>query len=182
MGKQEDEYATLVDRLAREKANARIPNGKPEHAKALLQSMFRHAQSEVRIFSLELSEQVYGSEMAAAAASFLGREGTSLKILLQRHVDAVKHPMLSELEKAQIIGQLVVRDNADDFWRDAKHFAVMDKSGFRFEFTHDLANAKCEAIANFNEPDTAKSLADAFDGAFSLPQARLALTLPSNKT
>jgi hypothetical protein len=51
---------------------------------------------------------------------------------------------------------------------DNKHFAVMDRIGYRFEFSHDANNASVvEAVANFNEPEIASKLAESFDSMYT---------------
>lgn len=164
------EYRQLIERLAMGGVNQRIPNGVPLHASILLEAMFRHAKADIRIFTGVLSEKTYDYQgLIVAARRFLSRPGSRLKILLQ------KPQSKAQLEQRQLIRVLTdVGENRGDLdvrcaqgvyaTEAAKHFAVMDEQGFRFEIDHE----NTRAIANFNEPDLAAELTLTFDRAFSL--------------
>lgn len=169
------EYRKIIQHLAAEKINRRIPNGKPAHAAILLEAMFTKADRDMRIFSRSLDESTYdNADLIDAAQRFLSRPATRLRILLQNRIDvsALKsHPLikaLSEMTAALTTAheqKLQIRFAEGAYSKDsAKHLAVMDDLGFRFEVDHD----KTQAIANFNEPRVASELATAFDRAFMM--------------
>jgi hypothetical protein len=161
-------YRRLIRDLARMRLNARVSNGFPEHAAILFEAMFRHAKDEVRIFTGSLSTNVYGQKpLVRAAERFLQRPGTSLKVLFEEPADCdalQEHPLLVALND-EAAGALELRQAVGSYAvKGAKHFAVMDDCGFRFEHDHDAT----QAIANFNEPDVARKLLGAFDSAFEM--------------
>ena len=165
---ESNEYRTIIQRFAKDRVNARVPNGLPMHASTLLECMFENAAAEMRIYSGKLIQDVYsGDGIVKAAAKFLGRPYASLRILLQSPADRselANHPLLAGLSNITPRGSVIVRNAVGSYAKEeANHFAVMDNDGFRYELDH----GKCEAIANFNEPDTAKILVQAFDAAFA---------------
>lgn len=164
---ESNEYRTIIQRFAKDRVNARVPNGLPMHASALLECMFDNATAEMRIYSGKLIHSVYSGEgIEKAAIKFLSRPYASLKILLQHKVtpsEIADHPLLVRLSEVKPRGSLIIRNAVGSYAKeDTNHFAVMDNDGFRYELDH----GNCEAVANFNEPDTAKILVQAFDAAF----------------
>jgi hypothetical protein len=166
LGPDELEYRALVHRLASARTDQRIPNGKAIHAAIVLEAMFARASAEMRVFSGALSPATYDvAFLREAARRFLKRPGTSLKVLIQERLREVfDRPFLREL-----IGfpGLSVRFALGAYARpDAKHIAVMDSVGYRFELDH----SNTSAVANFNEPRVAMELASVFDRAFSIAE------------
>jgi hypothetical protein len=163
------EYRKIIQFLASGSVNQRIQNGKPVHAAILLEAMFSKARSEMRIFTGELSPQTYDyPELITAAKQFLKRQGGRLRILIQRasELEAIKdRPLVSALlsEGPRSNFQLSFARGAYSA-DNAKHFAVMDDVGYRFETDHK----NTRATANFNEPRFAADLISAFDRAFSI--------------
>lgn len=170
---QFNEYRRVIAYLASNRINVRIPNGLPQHASILIETMFSNAAGEMRIFTQELNEDVFGKpKVLQAARKFLSKPYANLSILLQRpnNIDHFKeHPLFrvfSELKDSNSLhGAVLVKNAAGSYSEDgANHFAVMDNDGFRFETDHK----KCKAIANFNDSKTAKKLIAAFDSAIEL--------------
>lgn len=162
-------YRQLIEQLAQGGINHRIPNSIPAHAAVLLETMFRHAREEIRIFTGEMRPAVYGdSGLMDAARRFLLRPGACLRILLQTAREEAwlkEQPIVRACLAHAQPGALDIRcANGVYATPVAKHFAVMDDRGYRFELNHD----KTQAIANFNEPDAARKLVSAFDRAFAM--------------
>jgi len=175
-----NEYRELIRRFANSRTNSRIPNGLPQHASILVETMLFNATAEMRIYTKELNESVYGApEVQAALRKFLSKPYSSLKILLQDHRDqswVSKHPMLQICEDFRHKfghGAVMVKTAVGSYSRGANHFTVMDNDGYRFETDHE----NCKAIANFNEPETAKKLIQVFDMAFGMPGTELTYEL-----
>lgn len=165
------EYRTIIERFARDRIDARVPNGLPQHASILIETMFRSATAEIRIFSRELDEKVFGSsEIKNAVIKFISNKPyANLKILLQKNHDEKwinNHFLVNAIKQIDgLHGRVEIRNAAGSYAKDdTNHFAVMDNDGFRFELDHD----NCKAVANFNEPKTAKKLITAFDEAFKI--------------
>lgn len=165
-----NEYRTIIEKFARERVNQRVSNGMAVHASVLLETMFKHATAEMRIFTGELNHVVFAQDsLIAAAKQFLMKPYASLRILVQKDQGiewAQKHPLVSSLSEMNAPhGHYELRFASGSYALDtANHFAVMDNDGYRFELDH----GDCRAVANFNEPRVAIDLMKAFDKAFSL--------------
>lgn len=167
-----NEYREIIEQFARDRVDQRVSNGMPMHAKILLETIFKTAAAEVRIFTGELNESVFGDkELKRSVKKFLSKPYSNLQILIQKENDndwMSKHPFISfikSLESSEVPhGSVEIRFAQGAYSSDeAKHFSVMDNDGYRFE--HDHSNTL--AVANFNEPKTAQQLRLVFDVAFS---------------
>ncbi len=161
------EYRKLIEELAEKRANRRVPNGHPEHASILLETMFKRAEHDVRIYTGALNETVYGRPgLIEALKRFIARPGARLRVLLQDQHDAAwvkSQPMIKALyEKNRRDNVEVAVATGVYATNKAKHFSVMDDCGFRFEHDH----SQTQAVANFNEPEIALELASVFDIVF----------------
>lgn len=158
-------YQQQVDDLAAEGKSFRISNRNVEHAAVLLDAILRTAEQEVRLFCGNLSESFYGQDrLKKALINYLHKPGSRLQILVQEKLPK-NHVVLQALQP-YIDNKVEVR--YIELTHKVSHFAVLDRKGYRFEFTHHEANpALVEAVANFNEPDIASKLADQFDVLFS---------------
>lgn len=165
-----NEYRAIIERFAHERINQRVSNGMAVHAAVLLETMFKHAAAEMRIYTGELHQDVFGqSGIVDAAKGFLSKPYARLRILIQKKHDLAwvhGHPLLKAInDMAAPHGDLEVRFASGVYASDqANHFAVMDNDGYRFELQHE----NCQAVANFNEPRVAKNLLSVFDQAFEL--------------
>ena len=164
------EYRQIIEKFAAQRLNQRVPNGLPQHAAILIETMFQHAAAEMRIFSGDCNETVFGKPSTiAAVCNFLSKPYAVLRILVQNEKDQEwvdTHPLVTALKELESPhGQVEIIAAEGVYSTDeANHFAVMDNDGYRFEFDHQ--NTK--AVANFNEPEVAKELLSAFDSAFKL--------------
>lgn len=170
---QAADYKKIITRLAEEHIDARIPNGLPQHASILIEAMFLNASEEIRVFTKNLSDDVFGvPDVVSAVKKFLSKPCAKLKILLQQPSDLNNlstHPLLDAFfnirDKEMLHGTVEIRNATGSYTKDeANHFTVMDNDSFRFETDHH----NCKAVANFNEPKIAKKLITAFDSAFSM--------------
>jgi len=164
------EYREIIERFARERVNQRVPNGLPQHASVLMETMFRNATAEMRIYSGELHDGVFGSPaMISSVESFLSKPYASMKILLQKQKDGSwlnSHALVQAIKQLkEPHGRAEIRCAQGVYATDsANHFAVMDNDAYRFELDHNAT----KAVANFNEPRVAKDLLTAFDRAFDI--------------
>ena len=166
-------YEEIVFSLAENKENKRFSNGKPDHAAILLRAMLTHASEKVRIFTGKLYEVVYNEKISEEVNEFLSSGKKELCILIEQDLDEKElkhHPLIKSVRESNL-KNLYLRKAVGTYASGrASHFSVMDKKGFRFELEDPIKSGdktQCRAIANFNEPSTAKQFADAFDGAFS---------------
>lgn len=174
---QINEYQEIITRFATKRTNVRIPNGLPQHASILVETMFLNATAEMRIFTKELTKDVFGGPaILAAIKQFLSKPYASLKILLQLPQDVEwtkEHPLFhvfNEFKDKNILhGAVLIKSASGSYSKDeANHFAIMDNDGFRYETDH----YNCKAIANFNEPNIAKKLIGVFDSAFEMENSQ----------
>ena len=175
-----EEYRKMIKRLAAGKVDARIPNGQPQHASILMETMFENATAELRIFTRDLNDLVFGGdEILKSALTFFSKPYSSLKILLQNNKNddwTNQHSLLKEINRLNgsgcLHGSVEIKNAVGSYAKDdANHFAVMDNDAFRYETNHD----DCKAIANFYEPKIAKKLIHVFDSAFSLAKEPILL-------
>jgi hypothetical protein len=162
-------YKTRVLELASESKNFRIANRSVEHAAALLEAIFANAKTEVRLFCGNFDENFYFNQLnlKEAVHGFLSKPDTSLHILTEKSLPKA-HKMASILQSTyQDKVEIRTFKNVAENLNPVSHFAVMDRLGFRFEFSHDATDASIvEAVANFNEPEVAIKLAERFDLMF----------------
>ena len=160
-----DEYRQTIERFAAERINQNISNGLPQHAKILLETMFKNASAEMRIYTGDLNADIYGDvTVVDAIKTFLLKPYAKLVILLQNQQPtdwAEKHPLIKALSLIRgSHGSVEIRFASGNYSTDeANHFAVMDNDAFRYEHNHE----NCEAVANFNNSKTAKQLVSVFD-------------------
>lgn len=162
-------YKTRVLELASEGKKFRIANRSVEHAAALLEAIFTNAKTEVRLFCGDFNENFYFNQLNLKEAmhGFLSKPDTSLHILTEKSLHET-HKMASILQSTyQDKVEIRTLKRGEENLTPLSHFAVMDRAGFRFEFSHDASDASIvEAVANFNEPEVAIKLAERFDSMF----------------
>lgn len=171
MGDNSDEsiefYRKMINQYAKGKTNERVPNGKAAHAGILLDAMLDNAKEGVRIVTGRLIEKVYGHvNFIMSAKSFLMKKNAKLEIIILNTPEKPieEHALVVALKEykkkcpEKYKGQVNII-MAPPKMSSTKHFAVMDKTGFRFEFDDN----EVKAVANFNEPETAKRLYESFE-------------------
>lgn len=161
-----DLYDLYVTKLADSQSSELISNGQIEHAQSLIRNLFSHAEQEVRIFTSNLLPAIYcDTRVVEAATTFLAKTGAKLNILIQNG-DRVDRSMpffklcsgnseLCEMKEVAIDADKAIQ----------QHMIVMDATGYRF--CADADKDKNEAIASFNDQETAKNLAEQFDILFN---------------
>lgn len=178
------DYYSLLDAALENKTDAVLSNGRPEHARFIIQRFLEHAKGTVRLFTGQLKRtfngvQIYEDKtIRKVAKEFLGREGTRLAILLQNDIDveegeAENHPLVKDiLEAAQrheLKGTLEIRKASDNDveWLCTSdfpyHWMVMDEEAYRLETECEQAKAS----VNFGDPKMAEALAKLFDRIFA---------------
>lgn len=157
-----NEYYEIIDQCAKNLENFTIPNSEQIHAIYLIKTLFKNAQSNIRIFTGRLFEGVYGNEdLQEEARNFLRKDAdNSVRIAYQEPLDIANCAFIQTiLNDDRRKGSLKLWNASEKFKDINTHFAVMDDKAFRFETDH--ANTK--AIANFGDPDNAKKLVEIFD-------------------
>lgn len=168
-------YKRWVKKNALLKKDENISNADPTHAGIILDAMFEHAKSSMKIVTGSLVESVYGHvNLRNATLRFLRKAGAKLEIIIleQLSQDIKNHPLVEHLEgfienddTASFKGEVTIYQAPADFKKGThiNHFAVKDKEAFRFELSDEKSHSIVEAVANFNKPETAKILDIHFD-------------------
>ncbi len=156
-------YDCYVTYLASARSSELISNGQIEHAQSIIRNLFSHAEKEVRVFTSCLHHDIYSDpRVVDAASSFLAKDGTQIKVLIQDS-DSLDRNMPFFRLCADHDNQCKMKSVVTDRDKSIKqHMIVMDTVGFRF--CADMS--KNEAVASFNSPDTSKNLAEQFDILF----------------
>ena len=156
------EYFELIDKCAETRRNLIIHNGERQHAAYLLKTFFKNAKSNIRIFTGQLFEGVFGDQsLQEEACKFLREDDShSIQIAYQERADILKSTFIQTILNDQQRKGSIAIWNASEKYSDCKnHFAVMDEEAFRFETDHDFTRA----VANFGDPAYARKLIDIFD-------------------
>lgn len=157
-------YSDMVKDLALRKSDELVSNGLIDHAKVLIGALLSHAESEIRIFSCCLKNEIYNDESVLKGLyTLLSKDQTSIKILLQDP----RKLSFSNNEFVNILTQWPERYQLKEVTHKAdkglvEHFVIMDKVGYRYCPDKD----QTRAVASFNRPGTASNLAKQFEVLF----------------
>ena len=160
----EDEYKKIIQQCADAGKNFEIENSNPAHASYLITTLFGKAESEMRIFTGRLFDNVYGNEdLKEAAIKFLNKSKAILKIAYQEALsfDEVKEGNFLKdiLTNPTVKGKVEIYNASTSCKNLENHFIVKDKAAFRYE----LDKTKMTAKANFGDFNIAKKLVAIFD-------------------
>lgn len=168
---QIDRYQEVVNRLAETKTDSRFSNKGPDHARVVVDALFRHATSSVKLYTGHLSDDFYTSEpVLNAIKTFLQKSNSQLCILSEREPDVQSIDAIRELSDANQLMVYVINDKAPTDVQLPGHFMTVDNASFRLE----VDDGAREAVVNFNEPSIATTLSKIFDAyveRFSTKQA-----------
>ena len=117
-------FRLMVRRLILAGSPVRIDNGSPEHAKVILEEMFRHAQRTAFVFCGCISMSVWGSDtMAANIEDAIVNRDVDVRFIVQ-HPENIPadSPTVAALRRHP--GVIVSSPEFNDF---ASHFAVFDQ-------------------------------------------------------
>ncbi len=168
---EDREYYRNIDECAALGINRIISNGCPEHATYLMTKMLERARARIRLFSGALRDEVdgvpvYGSrDLIRAACGFLCAASRRIEIVVQNDPsDLDAHVFIRAIREAKDIGtikgSLVVRKAGASAASFDQHFMVADNRAYRLE----TGGPEVRATANFEDPEFARTLIDAFDG------------------
>ena len=179
-------YFKLIDEAQAAGKKELISNSRAEHAVYLLYKLLEAADHSVKIYSGNLARHfgnvlAYGeSKVAEAAVAFLRREDSELSIITVEDLDVDKgqtpseHPLLVEIAKSEVQGQVVLARGNQEDWNNFKyHFIVADDKSVRVEY--DTNNLK--AFVNFGDSELAKKLGGFFD--FLMERSEEQLKIPA---
>ena len=144
-------FRLMVRRLIITGSPVRIDNGSAEHAKVILEEMFKHVQRTAFVFCGCISMSVWGSEtMAANIEDAIVNRDVHVRFIVQRPSDIpADSPTVAALRRHP--GVIVSSPMFKEF---ESHFAVFDQKMYRIE-KDDGAKT---AIAYANNPDGGTAL------------------------
>ena len=170
-------YFREIDLAQQRKLNMLISNGKPEHAAYLIDKFFRHAQSDIRLFSGRLSRsmggvEIYGNPHIHEAAQGLFKRGCRMRVVLEDTIDAPsddpnQHPLVriaSEFKEPDhgFLDIRMANPSSTAFLKEQgylHHWMVMDDHAYRLE----TDTGAVKAHVNFNDENAAEALSSIFD-------------------
>jgi hypothetical protein len=161
-------YHDFVANLASNRINRTFLNSDEDHALEVLVQMFNNAQEIVRIFAGNLCDHVGNKDEYVIAISDFIERGGKVRILLNNYNE--ERIKTSKLFKrlAYYISDghdiIIKHTNIKPYAivngeRNFVHFTVSDETGYRIETDIENRTAEC----NFNNPESAKKIADFFD-------------------
>ncbi|KJR43368.1 hypothetical protein MCHI_000733 [Candidatus Magnetoovum chiemensis] len=166
---EKDAFMLIADKYAENETDQILKNRDAGHARYLQERLFNKAKEEMLILTGEVSDEVYTHEyLIEAAIEFIKKDSSKkLNIIYQNDIDKenlLKKRFFSEIKKRADKEKL---EDKLKIW-EAKHtkdivpfhFSVSDRKFFRLET--DIEQRR--AIANFGDKETAKKLAEIFDG------------------
>ncbi|MER9216018.1 hypothetical protein NKI54_28905 [Mesorhizobium sp. M0663] len=141
-----------------------IYNGSQDHASAIVEAMFEHANESVSILSGKLNPRVYGqSEVIEQASLFLAEPDHKLRVLVEDGSESSiqDHPFFEKFIAYKNVEVREVPAAYQDLYKF--HFLVMDSDSYRFE----ADKSECVAVAVFGDKAGAKNIANIFESLWA---------------
>jgi len=168
---RDERYLDAVDNLAANKMSIPFESVEPNHAGAVLCSLLKYSNKEIRIYTHTLNGNIPGDNknLKFELEEFL-KQKRRLKIVVQTPHN---HPSKSFNELLEKYREYIeVRIANEDFQKSIEKacknevfFAVNDESSYRIETT-DTEKSKRKAIACFYDPPVAGNLSKVFKAGF----------------
>ena len=153
-------YSKKVEDCFLQKINYPIPNGDLDHSRFVIYSLIRSAHIDIKIYSGDIEEAIYGDETIKNALDDAVYSGVKVDIILEKKSKKYEYDFcLSN----GIIPRLVEGKNEKKFYR--RHFMVCDSKAFRLEEVHNeyaFENNQIRARANFNDIEKSSGLNSIF--------------------
>ena len=160
-------YAGIVKRCRADKENFLISNGDINHARYVIYHLIKNAKSEIRIFSGNMHEAVYGNNYVREALSKASEKGIKITIIVEKKDD---NSEVSFFKKNSSINVYQLRKEVLDFIKkddSITHFLLSDKISFRIEDPHKadaFEKNKISADVNFNNKEWCVKFGKTFSG------------------
>jgi hypothetical protein len=154
------DYREQIDRLIRGESDLKFMlNGSEDHAAIIVERMFAHAQTEMRILTRRLDPAIYArDELIDQAQSFASDPTTDTRIIVEDISDASLR--LHDLSALSDLPNFEIRRLPQDFAEKIEfNYSVMDRTGYRFEEDKKQVNA----LVRFDDGRFANEAADYFD-------------------
>ncbi len=144
-------YINSVREILESGNHVRIPNPDLNHAKLLIYALFEKARNSIKIFSENLSAELYGDERILRVLNSLNN--VNVEIIVEdnpeSHIEGVD---INKLE------------DCEDVKKIPGHFIVVDGISYRFEKPHTIGDSKdVRGTADFNDRKISEEMEFAFD-------------------
>ncbi len=177
--KELEEYREFIQMLSETSDSRIFLNKGPEHAKVVLEQIFKQSKESVRIFAGNLTRVVGDdADYIAALSDFVQNEGSSVRILLNDYKEelAKESKLYMRLAYFKSKGKdIVVKSTNAKPYRKSDpeqkefHFTVGDEKAYRIET--DIKERKAEG--SMNRTETAAPMAAFFDSLFDSDQSKV---------
>ena len=156
-GNISEKYYDLVLDCFTKNSDTKIPNPNVEHAKFLTAFLLSKAKKAVRIFSGNLSKEVYEDPRIKEILS--SKEGIKLQIIVEDNAEADLKEKYPNIEVS--ISKLESNEETN---RVPGHFIVIDNESYRYEKNHQNGNlTDIKGTANFNDKKVSSAMVAVFD-------------------
>ena len=167
-----NEYKVAVKRLADTNSNFVFTNSGADHARVVMETIFKTSKEHINIFAGDLNGAVSKGDYLLALENYL-KSGRSISVLLEKYDEKKTSEALELLLKYKKSGQTnisiaIANPKSLDASIKNNHFTVGDNHMFRFET--DMINYT--AVCNFNDPASSERFNNIF---FRLSQDSIAI-------
>jgi hypothetical protein len=164
------DYRRRVQLCAQEHADTDIPNTSTEHARIVLEYLFRNADSRVRILTTKFYYNFW-IQLVSEISSFLSKEtNAKLEIIVLRPKQMRKD--LIEILSRKFTGRFEVKALSPTRFRasfpsiqldEIPNFTVIEPVGYRFELSDaEMDKSIVKAFANFGNKQVTTELDNTF--------------------
>lgn len=174
-----EQYREFIQMLSETSDDRIFLNKGPEHAKVVLEQIFKQSKESVRIFAGNLTRVVGDDpDYIAALSDFVQNDGSSVRILLNDYNEelAKESKLYMRLAYFKSKGKdIVVKSTNAKPYRKSDpeqkefHFTVGDEKAYRMET--DIKERKAEG--SMNRAETAAPMAAFFDSLFNSDQSKV---------
>ena len=146
---KEDIYELTLEKMWNISSSRYFSNGKPEHARMILESFLRHAQTKVNLLCKNLNSDVFNTNSLKNALNDALMRNIEVNILYQDDISSLQTDLKDFVSKGLHLNQ------ANGFGTGMNiNFATFDGQGFRLEPNRNEPKAK----ACLNDPKQAQNL------------------------
>lgn len=171
MTEELSEYKEFIHMLSETSDSRIFLNKGPEHAKIVLEQIFRQSKDILRIFAGNLCKIVGNDPSYIDALSDFVKNGGKVRILLNKYDEKLASESNLYMRLAYLKSEgndIVVKSTtakpyrASDPDQKETHFTIGDTKAYRIETDTDKREAEC----SMNRPEVAEKMSEFFDALF----------------
>lgn len=161
-------YRNQIDRLIRGESDlGYMLNGSEAHASIIVERMFAHAETEMRVLTRRLDPAIYADDdVIRQAESFASDPKTVTRFIVEDISDSSL--AIHEMKRlADALPNIEIKRLPESIARDLKfNFTLMDSKGYRFEDD----KTKVNALVRFDDPDFVHDASVYFDSLWNVSE------------